>query len=49
LDRNNFDFWVVLSLFIMTGAAIDIYLTQTPYQPRERDYADAGSVYAFSI
>jgi hypothetical protein len=38
-----------MSLFIMTGVAIVIYLNQTPYQPRERDYAYAGSFYAFSI
>lgn len=33
----------------MTGIAIVIYLNQTPYQPRERDYAYAGSFYAFAI
>lgn len=49
LDRNVRDFWVVMSLFLMTGVAIVIYLNQTPYQPRERDYAYAGSFYAFSI
>ncbi|MEN8229440.1 MAG: DUF2723 domain-containing protein [Bacteroidota bacterium] len=49
LDRNVRDFWVVMSLFILTGLAIVIYLNQTPYQPRERDYAYAGSFYAFSI
>jgi len=49
LDRNNRDFWVVMSLFILTGIAIVVYLNQTPYQPRERDYAYAGSFYAFSI
>jgi hypothetical protein len=48
-DRSKRDFWVVLSLFILTGVAIVIYLNQTPYQPRERDYAYAGSFYAFSI
>ncbi|MBO7379703.1 MAG: DUF2723 domain-containing protein [Bacteroidales bacterium] len=42
-------FWVVFFLFFMTGLAIVIYLNQTPYQPRERDYAYAGSFYAFSI
>jgi len=36
-------------LFILTGLAIVIYLNQTPYQPRERDYAYAGSFYAFTI
>jgi hypothetical protein len=49
LDKNARDFWVVMSLFIMTGVAIVIYLNQTPYQPRERDYAYAGSFYAFAI
>lgn len=42
-------FWVVFTLFFMTGLAIVMYLNQTPYQPRERDYAYAGSFYAFSI
>jgi hypothetical protein len=42
-------FWVVFMLFFMTGLAIVIYLNQTPYQPRERDYAYAGSFYAFAI
>ncbi len=42
-------FWVVFFFFFMTGLAIVIYLNQTPYQPRERDYAYAGSFYAFSI
>ncbi|MCD8318442.1 MAG: DUF2723 domain-containing protein [Paraprevotella sp.] len=42
-------FWVVFFLFFMTGIAIVIYLNQTPLQPRERDYAYAGSFYAFAI
>ena len=42
-------FFVVLSLFFMTGLAIVIYLNQTPLQPRERDYAYAGSFYAYAI
>jgi hypothetical protein len=42
-------FWVVLALFFLTGLAIVIYLNQTPLQPRERDYAYAGSFYAFTI
>ncbi|MDR1864996.1 MAG: DUF2723 domain-containing protein [Bacteroidales bacterium] len=46
-DRNNF--MAVLMLFVMTGIAIVIYLNQTPFQPRERDYAYAGSFYAFAI
>lgn len=42
-------FWVVFFLFFMTGIAIVLYLNQPPNQPRERDYAFAGSFYAFSI
>ncbi len=42
-------FWVVFFLFFMTGIAIVVYLNQTPQQPRERDYAYAGSFYAFAI
>ncbi|WP_430811847.1 MULTISPECIES: glycosyltransferase family 117 protein [unclassified Carboxylicivirga] len=42
-------FWIVSLLFFLTGLAIVLYLNQTPLQPRERDYAYAGSFYAFSI
>ena len=42
-------FWVVFFLFFMTGLAIVLYLNQTPSQPRERDYAYAGSFYAYAI
>ena len=42
-------FLVVMLLFLMTGLAIVVYLNQTPLQPRERDYAYAGSFYAFAI
>ena len=48
-DRGIRQFWVVTFLFFMTGLAIVIYLNQTPMQPRERDYAYAGSFYAFAI
>ena len=41
--------WLVFLLFFMTGIAIIIYLNQTPYQPRERDYSYAGAFYAFAI
>lgn len=40
---------VIFLLFLFTGIAIVVYLNQTPYQPRERDYAYAGSFYAFAI
>jgi hypothetical protein len=43
------DLWTVTLLFIMTGLAIVVYLNQSPLQPRERDYAYAGSFYAFTI
>jgi hypothetical protein len=42
-------FAVTMLLFILTGIAIVVYLNQYPYQPRERDYAYAGSFYAFAI
>ena len=42
-------FWIVFFLFFMTGLAIVIYLNQTPMQVRERDYAYAGSFYAYAI
>ncbi len=47
--RGIEQFWVVFFLFFMTGIAIVIYLNQPPMQPRERDYAFAGSFYAFAI
>ncbi len=49
LNRHKKDFWVVMVLFILTGIAIVVYLNQPPLQPRERDYAYAGSFYAFAI
>lgn len=48
-QRGIEQFWVVCFLFFMTGIAIVLYLNQTPGQPRERDYAFAGSFYAFAI
>ena len=47
--RHRNDFIVVGLLFVLTGFAIVVYLNQTPLQPRERDYAYAGSFYAFAI
>ena len=49
VNRNFKDALVVFTIFFMTGVAILIYLNQTPFQPRERDYAYAGSFYAFAI
>ena len=47
--RGIEQFWVVFFLFFMTGIAIVLYLNQPPIQPRERDYAFAGSFYAYAI
>ena len=48
-SKGKQQFLVVMLLFLMTGLAIVVYLNQTPLQPRERDYAYAGSFYAFAI
>jgi hypothetical protein len=48
-NREKNGFWLVMAFFIMTGLAIIFYLNQYPNQPRERDYAYAGSFYAFAI
>lgn len=49
LKKSKNEFLIVSLLFIMTGFAIVVYLNQNPHQPRERDYAYAGSFYAFAI
>jgi len=48
-NRNKRDFLVTMLLFFFTGFAIVIYLNQSGHQPRERDYAYAGSCYAYAI
>lgn len=48
-SRDKKDAWIVMMLFFFTGIAIVIYLNGTPLQPRERDYAYAGSYYAFAM
>jgi tetratricopeptide (TPR) repeat protein len=47
--KRSKDAFVVAILFVLTGIAIIVYLNPTPYQPRERDYAYAGSFYAFAM
>jgi len=47
--RDKHDAWIVLLLFFFTGIAIVMYLNSPPLQPRERDYAYAGSTYAFAM
>ena len=49
LNRDNKNWGIILLLFVMTGVAIVFYLNQSPNQPRERDYAYAGSFYFFSV
>jgi len=39
----------ITALFLLTGLAIIFYLNQTPYEPRERDYAYVGSFFAYAI
>jgi len=48
-SRNRRDFLINFLLFFFTGFAIVIYLNQSGYQPRERDYAYVGSFYAFAV
>lgn len=48
-SRHRRDFFVAFLLFFFTGLAIVVYLNQSGYQPRERDYAYVGSFYAFAI
>lgn len=48
-NRDRKGFWLVTAFFVMTGIAIILYLNQYPNQPRERDYAYAGSFYAFAV
>ncbi|MBR3648345.1 MAG: DUF2723 domain-containing protein [Paludibacteraceae bacterium] len=48
--KSGFEnFTLTALLFLLTGLAIVVYLNQTPIQPRERDYAYAGSFYAYCI
>jgi hypothetical protein len=49
LGRDKRNWWIVMLLFLLTGIAVVVYLNQPPFQPRERDYAYAGSFYAFAI
>lgn len=43
------DAFVILLAFLFTGVAIVVYLNQKPFEPRERDYAFAGSFYFFAM
>ncbi len=48
-QKHRKDFWIITLLFVMTGAAIIVYLNEVPMTPRERDYVYVGSFYAFAI
>jgi hypothetical protein len=48
-QKHRKDFWIITLLFVMTGAAIIVYLNEVPITPRERDYVYVGSFYAFAI
>ena len=48
-SRDKRGCWLTFLMFFMTGLAIVVYLNQSPYQVRERDYAYAGSFYFFSV
>lgn len=47
--KDRKDWIVTFLLFFFTGAAIVVYLNQAGAQPRERDYAFAGSYYVYAI
>ncbi|MEI6883015.1 MAG: DUF2723 domain-containing protein [Bacteroidota bacterium] len=48
--KKDYQSFIVIGLlFLLTGLAIVIYLNQYSPQPRERDYAFAGSFYAYAI
>lgn len=47
--RNSKDAWAVFLFFFFTGIAIVLYTNHKPFEPRERDYAFAGSFYVFAI
>jgi len=49
LLKDRKDWIATFLLFFFTGVAIVVYLNQAGAQPRERDYAFAGSYYAFAI
>ena len=46
-DRRTL--WTVLTLFLMGGIILSIYLNHPCYEPRERDYAYILSFFAFAI
>ncbi|WP_430410356.1 DUF2723 domain-containing protein [Kordia sp.] len=49
LLRAPKQFWVLLIFFLFTGLALKVFLSERPFEPRERDYALVGSFYVFAI
>ncbi len=47
-DRKK-AFWTALTLFLMGGIILSLYLNHPCYEPRERDYAYILSFYAFCL
>jgi hypothetical protein len=47
--RSRKDLLVLGLLFLLTGAALVVYLNSPPVEPRERDYIYVGSFYIFCI
>ena len=48
-DKDKKNFFVLLALFFLTGAALVLYLNSPPIEPRERDYIYVGSYYVFAM
>ena len=49
VQQQRRSFWVTLTLFLMGGLVLGIYMNHPVYEPRERDYAYILSFYAFTI
>lgn len=47
--RDWKSFYVLLALFLFTGIALKVFLNESPFEVRERDYALVGSFYVFAI
>ncbi len=47
--RRQKDFFILLTLFIITGIGIIIYSNQPPNEPRERDYVLVGSFITYCM
>lgn len=48
-SRHKSDFWTTMTLFIISGVGLSVYLNHPAFEPRERDYVYVLSFYAFAI